>query len=168
MKAKASLVLVLATFIIAVGCQSDQEATTENSGEPHATPTHEVSSSNDSVVRSVTGTLSGFDCAVVGQLCPSTHRGGDYTTGVFTEDESFYFVVNIPNSFLTQYFLETVEVEGTVYGPYEHAVEPEVIHLIEDDERRLVYEEGHFIDENNRRATFHEGQFRDGRWIVPE
>lgn len=116
----------------------------------------------------VAGELSGFDCAVVGVLCPTTHRGADYTTGVFTENEKFYFVVNIPQSFLQQYFRETVEVEGEVYDGYEHAVEPETIHLIDEDESRLVYESGYFIDEDGNRATFQDGVFENGQWIVPE
>lgn len=118
--------------------------------------------------KTVLGDLSGFDCAVVGVLCPTTHRGADYTTGVFTEDERFFFIVNIPQSFVQQYFRETVEVEGEVYEEYDHAVEPETIHLIKDDERRLVYESGYFIDENGNRATFQDGVFRNGRWEVPE
>ncbi|MEX0661521.1 MAG: hypothetical protein WEA58_08835 [Balneolaceae bacterium] len=116
---------------------------------------------------SVQGELSGFDCAVVGEYCPTTHRGADYTTGVFNkQDKEFYFVVNIPQSFLQQYFRETVEVEGTVYDPYSRAIEPETIHLIDGDERTLVYEEGYFIDENERRATFQNGVLQDGRWTV--
>lgn len=116
--------------------------------------------------KTVTGELSGFDCAVVGVLCPTTHRGTDYTTGVFTEDETFYFIVNIPQSFLQQYFREKLEVEGEVYDGYEHAVEPETIHLIEDDERRLVFESGYFIDDDGNRATFQDGTFRGGKWTV--
>lgn len=116
--------------------------------------------------KTVTGQLSGFDCAVVGVLCPTTHRGADYTTGVFTEDENFYFIVNIPQNFLQQYFRETVEVEGTVYDPYENAVEPEKIHVVDGEERRLIYEEGYFIDEDNRRATFQDGVYENGRWVV--
>lgn len=116
----------------------------------------------------VQGVISGFDCAVVEVLCPTTHRGADYTNGVFTDDKDFYFVVNIPQSFLQQYFRETIEVEGAVYSPFEHAVEPEIIYLIEDDERRLIYESGYFIDENDRKATFQDGEFRDGKWTVQE
>lgn len=115
----------------------------------------------------VQGELSGFDCAVVGEYCPTTHRGADYTTGVFNkEDEAFYFVVNIPQSFLQQYFRETVEVTGTFYDSYSHAVEPETIHVIEGDERRLVYESGYFIDEDGHRATFQDGDYRNGRWVA--
>ncbi len=158
---------IVAIGMIAVGCQSDRDASSMDGGEAQAAQTQDVTASDEPSGQTVTGQLSGFDCAVVGQLCPSTHRGGDYTTGVFTEDESFYFVVNIPNSFLTQYFLETVEIEGTVYGPYDHAVEPETIHLLADGERRRVYDAGYFIDEDGERATFHEGQYRDGQWVVP-
>ncbi len=56
-------------------------------------------------VKTVEGEASGFDCAVVEVLCPSTHRVADFTTGIFTADKQFYFVVNIPQSFMTQYFL---------------------------------------------------------------
>lgn len=148
--------MVAALCIITLGCNPDTEADSklqDNTQESDGTYT-------------VTGKLSGFDCAVVGSLCPSTHRGADYTTGVYTEDDSFYFVVNIPQSFLQQHFLETVEVEGTVYDPYERAVEPEAIHLVEDGDRRLVYEAGYFIDENNQRATFQEGTYQNGRWVA--
>lgn len=117
--------------------------------------------------KTVIGQLSGFDCAVVGVLCPTTHRGADYTTGVFMEeDETFYFIVNIPQSFLQQYFRETIEVEGTVYHPYDNAVEPEAIYLVDGDERKLIYEKGYFIDEDDRRATFQDGTYRDGQWVV--
>lgn len=116
--------------------------------------------------KTVSGVVSGFDCAVVGVLCPTTHRGADYTNGVFTKDKEFYFIVNIPQSFLRQHFRETVEVEGAIYNPYDKALEPEAIYLIEGDDRRLVYESGYFIDENDRRATFQDGVFRDGKWVV--
>lgn len=163
MSIRGPFFLVIATCLIVLGCQSDSEG-----GKAHAAHAEDGPPSTEPGMTTVTGKLSGFDCAVVGQLCPSTHRGGDYTTGVFTDDGSFYFVVNIPNSFLTQHFLKTVEVDGKVYGPYAHAVEPEAIRLLEDGDQRLVYEEGYFITEGNQRATFHEGQFRNGRWIVPE
>ncbi len=118
--------------------------------------------------KTVTGELSGFDCAVVGVLCPTTHRGADYTTGVFTEEEQFYFIVNIPQSFLQQYFRQAVEVEGEVYDGYEHAVEPETIHLVDEGERRLVYKSGYFIDEDGNRATFQDGVFENGKWKVQQ
>lgn len=122
----------------------------------------------EQATKTVQGELSGFDCAVVGVLCPTTHRGADYTTGVFTKDKEFYFVVNIPQSFLQQYFRKEVEVEGEVYDGYEHAVEPETIHLVGEDSRRIVYESGYFIDKDGNRATFQEGVFRNGRWKVTE
>ncbi|MFH5832951.1 hypothetical protein [Halalkalibaculum sp. DA384] len=148
--------VIAALCLIILGCNPEREADSES---------HNHVQESDGTY-TVTGKLSGFDCAVVGSLCPTTHRGADYTTGVYTEDGSFYFVVNIPQSFLRQHFLETVEVEGTVYDPYKRAVEPEAIRLVEDEGRRLVYEAGYFIDENNGRATFQEGVYRNGRWIA--
>ncbi len=157
-KLTSSFYAIVLLFAISFGYESDHEVITSQDN------TH---NENLKMVEiTIAGQLSGFDCAVVGVLCPTTHRGADYTTGVFTEDKAFYFIVNIPQSFLQQYFRETVEVEGTVYPPYEQAVEPEAIYLIEEDGRRLVYEEGYFIDENNRRATFQAGVYRDGRWTV--
>lgn len=123
---------------------------------------------SDQATETVAGELSGFDCAVVGELCPTTHRGADYTTGVYTEDDQFYFIVNIPQSFLQQYFRQSVEVEGEVYDGYEHAVEPETIHLVKDDERRQVYESGYFIDEDGNRATFQDGVYQNGEWKASE
>lgn len=145
-------------FVISFGYETNHKTitTTDNTNTPDAT-LHEFT---------ITGQLSGFDCAVVGVLCPTTHRGADYTTGVFTDGEEFYFIVNIPQNFLQQYFRETVEVEGTVYDPYDHAVEPETIHLVDGNERTLVYESGYFIDENGRRATFQDGVFRNGKWVA--
>ncbi len=159
----AAVLLLAAACVGLAGCGASSDPSDDPDEHNHAEPQAE----DEPVVRTVTGQLSGFDCAVVGELCPSTHRGADYTTGVFTEDESFYFVVNIPQRFLQQHFLETVEVEGTVYEPYDRAVEPEVIQLVDGDERRTVYEEGYFVDEEGRRATFQDGEFRDGKWIVP-
>lgn len=146
------VIAVICTFIL--GLNADYETPEKLSVHVNGEP------------QTVTGELSGFDCAVVGELCPTTHRGADYTTGVFTEDEDFYFIVNIPQSFLQQYFRETVEVEGTMYDNYTHAVEPEKIHLIDEGESRLVYESGYFIDEDGNRATFQDGELRDGRWSV--
>lgn len=154
--------LLVASCIIAAGCGTNSEPSSEHADHDHAESQHEPT------VETVSGQLSGFDCAVVGELCPTTHRGADYTTGVFTDDKSFYFVVNIPQSLLTQYFRETVEVEGTVYAPYDRAVEPNVIRLVgEEGDGRTVYEEGYFIDEEGRRATFQDGEYRNGKWVVP-
>ncbi len=157
MYAKATSILLVITGLIVTANVPDMKKGSES--HLHDQPMQES-------IETVTGELSGFDCAVVGVLCPTTHRGADYTTGVFTEDETFYFIVNIPQSFLQQYFREKIEVEGTLYNPYDHAVEPETIHLVEEDGRRLVYESGYFIDEDGRRATFQDGIFRGGKWTV--
>ena len=155
-KLTTSLYILVLLFTIIFGSE------TENSKNS----THE--DMHNAVLEEITvsGELSGFDCAVIGVLCPTTHRGADYTTGVFTEDETFFFIVNIPQSFLQQYLRETIEVEGTVYHPYELAVEPETIHLVEGNERRLVYESGYFIDEKNQKSTFQDGVFQNGKWVV--
>lgn len=157
MNAKITTIILMITGLVVTGNAPEMEWDIES--HLYDQPVRE---SNKTVV----GELSGFDCAVVGVLCPTTHRGADYTTGVFTEDEQFYFIVNIPQSFLQQYFREKIEVEGTAYNPYDHAVEPETIHLVEEDGARLVYESGYFIDKNGNRATFQDGIFHNGEWAV--
>lgn len=159
-KLTTSLYAIALLFTFSLGTETDP-STNSAHNDIHS---HSLELELDEVT--VSGELSGFDCAVVGVLCPTTHRGADYTTGVFTENETFFFIVNIPQSFLQQYFRETIEVEGTVYHPYELAVEPETIHLVEGDERRLVYESGYFIDENNQKATFQNGVIQNGKWVV--
>lgn len=119
-------------------------------------------------LHTVEGITSGFDCAVVGLMCPSTHRGADYTSGLVTEDKQFYFVANIPQSFLTQYFLDRLEITGTVYHPYHHAIEPQKIYHVEDNKKTLVYEEGYFIDPNGHRSLFNKGRMVDGIWYCED
>jgi hypothetical protein len=116
-------------------------------------------------MKTVAGEVSGFDCAVVAVLCPSTHRAADFTTGIFTAQQEFYFVVNIPQSFMTQYFLEEMSVTGKVYHPYERAVEPEQIHLLKGGEKKLVYESGYFYDPQGHKSMFNQGRVVDGTWV---
>ncbi|MCG3157738.1 MAG: hypothetical protein DKINENOH_04374 [bacterium] len=116
-------------------------------------------------VKTIAGEASGFDCAVVQVLCPSTHRAADFTTGIFTPQKEFYFIVNIPQSFMTQYFLESMSVTGKVYPPYEWAIEPEQIHVVKDGEQRLVYESGYFCDPQGHKSMFNQGRVVEGRWV---
>jgi hypothetical protein len=69
---------------------------------------------------------------------------------------------------LTQYFLERLEMSGTVYDPYNHAIEPKKIHVVQGGDKSLVYKDGYFIDPNGHRATFNKGRFMDGVWYCPE
>jgi hypothetical protein len=119
-------------------------------------------------VKTVEGIASGFDCAVVDVLCPSTHRAADFTTGIFTDKREFYFVVNIPQSFMTQYFLERMAVTGKVYHPYDEAIEPEQIHLLKDGQKKLVYEAGYFYDPQGHKAMFNQGRVVDGVWVCDQ
>lgn len=139
---------------------------TEN--QSHAQEAQVAHDEHKQQLKTVEGVASGFDCAVVNVLCPSTHRAADYTTGLFTDDAQFYFVANIPQSFMTQYFLDRLEITGTIYKPYHHAIEPEEIHLVEGNEKTLVYQEGYFIDPNGHRALFNEGRTVDGVWYCDQ
>jgi len=151
-------VLLIAVATILLGCS-------QNQADHHAAPT----GLNEKVgVKTVEGEASGFDCAVVEVLCPSTHRAADFTTGIFTADKKFYFVVNIPQSFMTQYFLEKLSVTGKIYHPYDDAIEPEQIHLPKDGEKKLVYESGYFFDPHGHKAMFNQGRVVDGVWVCDQ
>lgn len=153
----AFLALGIAAFLL--GCSQKQDE------ETHANHQH----LNDQIsIKTVAGEASGFDCAVVAVLCPSTHRAADFTTGIFTAEKEFYFVVNIPQSFMTQYFLEQMSVTGKVYPPYEHAIEPEQIHLLKNGERKLVYESGYFFDPQSHKSMFNQGRIVDGMWVCDQ
>lgn len=157
-KMETLLSLTLVACLILFGCKAEGESDSEAHDHDH-------NQQSSVVTQTVAGTVSGFDCAVVGVLCPSTHRGADYTNGLFTDEEEFYFVVNIPQSYLRQYFLDDLEVTGKVYPNYHSAVEPEEIHLLEEDEKKLVYESGYFIDPQGHKALFNEGELVEGVWL---
>ncbi len=155
---RSRTVMLIAAATIMPGCLQKQ-------ADNHAAPT----GLNEKIsVKTVEGEASGFDCAVVNVLCPSTHRAADFTTGIFTADKNFYFVVNIPQSFMTQYFLEKLSVSGKIYHPYDDAIEPEQIHLLKDDEKKLVYESGYFFDPHGHKAMFNQGRVVDGVWVCDQ
>jgi hypothetical protein len=155
---RSRTVMLIAAATILPGCSQKQ-------ADNHAAPT----SLNEKIsVKTVEGEASGFDCAVVEVLCPSTHRAADFTTGIFTGNKEFYFVVNIPQSFMTQYFLEKLSVTGKIYHPYDDAIEPEQIHLLKDDEKKLVYESGYFFDPHGHKAMFNQGRVVDGVWVCDQ
>ncbi len=151
-------VLLIAIAAILPGCSQKQE-------EHHA---GSINAQEKISVKTIEGVASGFDCAVVSVLCPSTHRAADFTTGIFTDDRKFYFIVNIPQSFMTQYFLERMSVTGKVYHPYDEALEPEQIHLLKEGEKKLVYDSGYFFDTRGHKAMFNQGRVLEGVWVCDQ
>jgi hypothetical protein len=148
----------LAVVILTTSCgkQQEEKKQQETKSDPHD---HSMS------IMTIEGIASGYDCAVVDVLCPSTHRAADYTTGLFTEGKAFYFVVNIPQSFMTQYFLEKLSLTGRVYRPYDYAIEPErILHVTASGEKRLIYEAGYFFDREGHKSLFNQGRVVDGEW----
>lgn len=155
---RSRTVILIAIATILPGCSQKQ-------ADNHAAPT----GLNEKIsIKTVDGEASGFDCAVVEVLCPSTHRAADFTTGIFTADKKFYFVVNIPQSFLTQYFLERLSVTGKVYHPYDTAVEPEQIYYLKDGQKKLVYAAGYFYDPQGHKAMFNQGRAVNGVWLCDQ
>jgi len=151
-------IILIAVAVLLLACSQKQE------GKADAT-----TSLNEKIsVKTVEGEASGFDCAVVEVLCPSTHRAADFTTGIFTPQKEFYFIVNIPQSFMTQYFLEKMSVTGKIYHPYDSALEPEQIYLLKNGERKLVYDAGYFYDPQGHKAMFNQGRVVNGVWVCDQ
>ncbi|MGH7457429.1 MAG: hypothetical protein ACRENG_39130 [bacterium] len=76
--------------------------------------------------------------------------------------------MNIPPSFMTQYFLEKMSVTGKIYHPYDNALEPEQIFLLKNGEKKLVYEAGYFYDPQGHKAMFNQGRVVDGGWVCDQ
>ncbi len=64
----------------------------------------------------ITGVISGAHCGVEGMACAPTHdlRWAELP-GIFTKDNKFYVLANVPQSFLAQWPIQNVTVEGTVF-----------------------------------------------------
>jgi hypothetical protein len=160
------LLLMLSSAII-IGCGAKQNERNKTDAPQSSTtpPASQVAYTQKISQKTVEGTVSGFDCAVVDVLCPSTHRAADFTAGLFTDKNEWFFVVNIPQSFLTQYFLEKMSVTGKTYHPYDTAIEPEQMYILKDGEKKLVYDAGYFFDPQGHKAMFNEGRIVNGRWV---
>ncbi len=112
----------------------------------------------------VTGVISGVHCGVNGMACNATHdlRRAELP-GVFTKDNQFYVIANVPQAFLAQWPVKEVTVEGTVYDK-EHAVDAKKISVKEGDTWRLVFEDGNIIDAMGHKEKLSAAVELDGKW----
>ena len=114
----------------------------------------------------VKGIISGFDCATVNIPCPEEHVTHKETLGLMNEEkENFSFIVNIPQTYLQQYFLDSMEIEGKVFNGVKNALEPKSIRILNKEGKWIrIFVGGEFIDEVNHKSTFENGAIYNGKW----
>lgn len=112
----------------------------------------------------VTGVISGAHCGVEGMACSATHdlRRAELP-GIFTKDNKFYVLSNVPQSFLAQWPVKDVTVEGTVYEK-DHGVYAKKISLKDGDKWRTVFEDGNIIDDMGHKEKLATAVEMDGKW----
>ena len=112
----------------------------------------------------VIGVISGAHCGVNGMACSATHdlRRAELP-GVFTKDNQFYVIANVPQAFLAQWPVKEVTVEGTVYDK-DRAVDAKKISIKEGDDWRLVFEDGNIVDAMGHKEKLATAVEIDGKW----
>ncbi|MBX2991817.1 MAG: hypothetical protein KF749_11715 [Bacteroidetes bacterium] len=112
----------------------------------------------------VTGVISGAHCGVNGMACSATHdlRRAELP-GVFTKENKFYVVVNVPQSFLAQWPVKDVTVEGTVYEE-DGAVNAKKVSIKDGGKWRSVFENGSIIDDMGHKEKLASAVEIEGKW----
>jgi hypothetical protein len=112
----------------------------------------------------IIGIISGAHCGVEGMACSASHdlRRAELP-GIFTKDNTFYVLSNVPQSFLAQWPVKDVTVEGTVYEK-EHGIYAKKISLKDGDKWRVVFEDGNIIDDMGHKEKLATAVEMDGKW----
>ena len=112
------------------------------------------------------GVVSGFECGTVNIPCPEEHKDKHETLGLFNEQDSeFTFMVNIPQSFFKQYFLDSLYIEGKMFNNIKNAVEPIKISILNKEGKlETIYFDRNFVDEHEHNSSFKDGIIINGKW----
>ena len=112
----------------------------------------------------ITGVISGAHCGVEGMACSATHdlRRAELP-GVFTKNNKFYTLVNVPQTFLAQWPVKDVAVEGTVYEK-DHAAFAKKISIKDGDKWQAVFEDGNIIDDMGHKEKLASAVEMDGKY----
>jgi len=112
------------------------------------------------------GLVSGFECATVNIACPEEHRHHLETLGMIeSRKKNFTFIVNIPQSYLKQFFLDTLRIKAKMFNDNKLAVEPiEILITDEEGEEKTIFLNGNFIDKFGHASSFYEGGMHKGEW----
>lgn len=112
----------------------------------------------------VTGVISGAHCGVEGMACAPSHdlRRAELP-GIFTKDNKFYVLANVPQSFLAQWPVQEVSVEGTVYEQ-DKGIYAKKVSIKDGDKWRAVFESGSIIDDMGHKEKLATAMEIDGKW----
>jgi hypothetical protein len=112
----------------------------------------------------ITGVVSGAHCGVEGMACAATHdlRRAELP-GIYTKDNKFYVLSNVPQSFLAQWPVQEVTVEGTVYEK-ERVVDAKKVSVKKADQWQTVFENGNIIDDMGHKEKLGTAMEIDGKW----
>ncbi len=112
----------------------------------------------------ITGVVSGAHCGVEGMACAATHDlRRTELPGIYTKDNKFYVLSNVPQSFLAQWPVKEVTVEGTVYEK-ERVVDAKKVSVKEGDKWRTVFDNGNIIDDMGHKEKLGTAMEIDGKW----
>jgi len=112
----------------------------------------------------ITGVISGAHCGVNGMACPaSDDLRRSELPGVFTADNTFYFLTNVPQAFLSQWPAASVTVEGTVYAQ-ERAIDARKVSVKDGSGWRTVFDNGSIIDAMGHKEKLSSAAQIDGKW----
>ncbi len=112
----------------------------------------------------ISGRISGAHCGVNGMACAATHdlRRAELP-GIYTKDNKFYLLTNVPQTFLAQWPFQEATVEGTVYER-EKAVDAKKVTIKDGDNWRAVFEDGNIIDDMGHKEKLASAMEIDGKW----
>lgn len=112
----------------------------------------------------VSGVISGAHCGVYKMACAPDHdlRRAELP-GVYTAENKFYVLTNVPQMFLAQWPVKEVTVEGTVYEE-EKAIVAKKISVKEADKWRIAFEDGYIVDDMGHREKLATAIEKDGKW----
>ncbi|GEM_PF-5045960 len=116
----------------------------------------------------VTGVISGAHCAINGMACPPNHDlTREELPGVFTKEGKFYFLTNVPQSFLAQWPAKNITVEGKIYEN-EHGIDAQKISIKENGKWHTVFENGDIIDDMGHKVSLADAVIVKDKWYCPK
>ncbi|MFA3781499.1 hypothetical protein ABRY23_00370 [Melioribacteraceae bacterium 4301-Me] len=117
----------------------------------------------------VTGVISGAHCALNGMACPSNHNlTREELPGIFTKDKKFYFITNVPQSFLAQWKAGSeISVEGKIYSD-EFGIDAKKISLKESGKWHTVFEDSKIIDDMGHKVSLSDAVVVKDKWYCPK
>jgi hypothetical protein len=112
----------------------------------------------------ISGVISGAHCGVMGMACSPTHdlRRAELP-GIYTKDNKFYVLTNVPQTFLAQWPVKDITVEGTVYEK-ERAIDAKKVSVKDGDKWQTVFEDGSIIDDMGHKEKLATAVEIEGKW----